>query len=42
MSGIENAIEGIIDAYEAGMSWVPVAEKVPTGTVLQGQLNPVA
>jgi hypothetical protein len=34
MSGIENAIEGIIDAYEEGIAWTPVAEKEPDGTVV--------
>lgn len=33
MSGTENAIDGIKEAYEAGIDWVPVAAKEPDGTV---------
>jgi hypothetical protein len=33
MSGMENAIEGIKVLNEDGMTWVPVAEKDPFGTM---------
>lgn len=33
MSGTENAIDGIKDAYEDGIDWVPVAANEPDGTV---------
>lgn len=32
MSGIVNAIDGIWEAYEAGMDWTPLAENEPDGT----------